>query len=181
MRHTTCFPDLHLLIDEADAAARRLHYKLGLPAADRDDLRQELLVDAVRRLRHFDPERASLGAFAGTVLRRHSARLADRIMRERRRQGGLLLSIDAATSTGVSLGETLIVAAADDCERADQRLTLASVLTQLDRHEQTLCAGVALFSIDHLVAHGLGSRASLYRRLHDLRCALTAHGLRVAA
>lgn len=41
--------DLAKLIDEAAVAARRLHRKLVLPAADLDDLRQDLLVDLICR------------------------------------------------------------------------------------------------------------------------------------
>ena len=45
--------DLTTLIDEADAAARRLHRKLSLPTADLDDLRQDLLIDVICRLPGF--------------------------------------------------------------------------------------------------------------------------------
>ncbi|NJO54680.1 MAG: hypothetical protein HC829_07445, partial [Bacteroidales bacterium] len=68
--------DLATLIDEADAAARRLHRKLVLPAADLADLRQDLLVDLICRLPGFDARRGSIGVFANIVLRNQSARIA---------------------------------------------------------------------------------------------------------
>ena len=49
--------DLATLIDETDRAARRLHRKLALPAADLDDLRQDLLIDLICRLPGFDKRR----------------------------------------------------------------------------------------------------------------------------
>ena len=87
--------DIETIISEADTAARRLRRRLGLPACDREDLGQDLLIDLLRRLPAFDPARGSLGAFAGLVLRNQSSRIAIRIMRERRAQGGGLLSLDA--------------------------------------------------------------------------------------
>ena len=46
--------DLATLITEAALAARRLHRKMVLPAADLDDLRQDLLVDLICRLPGFE-------------------------------------------------------------------------------------------------------------------------------
>jgi hypothetical protein len=42
--------DLLTILDEADAAAARLRRRLRLPRADFDDLRQDLLLDPIRRL-----------------------------------------------------------------------------------------------------------------------------------
>ena len=44
----------------------------------------------------------------------------------------------------------------------------------------TLCAAATHSPVRVLAERGLGSRAGLYRRITDLRCALAAHGLRVA-
>jgi RNA polymerase sigma-70 factor (ECF subfamily) len=88
-------PDPVTLLDEADAAAARLRRRLRLPRADLDDLRQDLLVDLIRRLPAFDARRGSIGAFAGIVLRNHASRIAARLARERRATGGGLLSLDA--------------------------------------------------------------------------------------
>jgi RNA polymerase sigma-70 factor (ECF subfamily) len=56
--------DLQILVHEADLAARRLVRRLRLPAHEREDLRQDLLVDLIARLPAFDPARGRLGAFA---------------------------------------------------------------------------------------------------------------------
>ena len=89
---------LATLIDEAAIAARRLHRKLVLPAADLDDLRQDLLVDLICRLPGFDARRGSIGAFSNIVLRNQSSRIAIRHHRQRRMQGGTVLSLDAPVS-----------------------------------------------------------------------------------
>ncbi|NJL50570.1 MAG: hypothetical protein HC909_02500, partial [Blastochloris sp.] len=100
--------DLATLIDEADAAARRLHRKLVLPAADLADLRQDLLVDLICRLPGFDARRGSIGVFANIVLRNQSARIAIRHHRQRRAQGGKVLSLEVPLAGGREpVGDTL--------------------------------------------------------------------------
>ena len=100
--------DLSTLIAEADAAARRLRRKLVLPAADNDDLRQDLLVDLICRLLGFDARRGSIGAFANIVLRNQSSRIAMRHHRQRRAQGGSLLSLEVPLAgTREPVGDTL--------------------------------------------------------------------------
>lgn len=100
--------DITILIDEADRAARRLRRKLALPAADLDDLRQDLLLDLICRLPGFNKRRGSIGAFAGLVLRNQSSRIAIRYHRQRRAQGGALLSLDAPIAgTRETVGDTL--------------------------------------------------------------------------
>ena len=149
--------DLSTLIAEADAAACRLRRKLVLPAVDHDDLRQDLLVDLICRLPGFDARRGSIGAFANIVLRNQSSRIAMRHHRQRRAQGGSLLSLEVPL--------------------AGTREPVGDTLTEGDGlaawHGQTCCAA----TVTALAAEGFGSRSALYRRLADLRHVLTVHGL----
>src|SRR6266516_6545163 len=75
--------DICVLLREATAAARRLARRLGLPNHEHEDLRQDLLVDVLVRLKWFNPDRGSLGVFAGTVNRHRAAGLANEICHER--------------------------------------------------------------------------------------------------
>ena len=86
--------DIETIIREADAAAQRLRRKLCLPVCEREDLGQDLLVDLLRRLPAYDPARGNIGAFANIVLRNQSSRIAMRHHRQRRAQGGSLLSLE---------------------------------------------------------------------------------------
>lgn len=182
-------PDLVTLLDEADAAATRLWRRVRLPRADLDDLRQDLLLDLIRRLPSFDTRRGTMGAFAGIVLRNQASRIATRIRRERQASGGQLLSLDAPSADGRSFADKLAehdgLAAwyggcACSAEVTDRRIDLAGVLGALDARDLTLCAAMAHCPIRGLVDRGLGSRATLYRRLRNLRCVLAAHGARAA-
>ena len=57
---------LACILDEADVAARRLHRRLCQPAADLDDLRQDLLIDLICRLPAFDASLAALALSPGS-------------------------------------------------------------------------------------------------------------------
>ncbi len=179
--------DLATLIKEANAAARRLHRKLALPAADLDDLKQDLLVDLICRLPGFDARRGSLGAFANIILRNQASRIASRHHQQRRAQNGTLLSLDVPLSgSREPIGQTLTEAdglaswygqdrtTEDDVEAG---LALSRALARLPEADRRLCAALAQRSVAALATEGFGSRSTLYRRIADLRHVLTAHGL----
>ena len=179
--------DLSTLITEADTAARRLRRKLVLHAADHDDLRQDLLVDLICRLPGFDARRGSIGAFANIVLRNQSSRIAMRHHRQRRAQGGSLLSLEvplagAREPVGDTLTEEDGLAAWHGqacCAAAVTELhhALQAALARLPAEDRRFCAALAHRPVTALAAEGFGSRSALYRRLADLRHVLTAHGL----
>ncbi|MCA3446959.1 MAG: hypothetical protein INF93_09615 [Rhodobacter sp.] len=178
--------DLATLIDEAAIAARRLHRKLVLPAADLDDLRQDLLVDLICRLPGFDARRGSIGAFANIVLRNKSSRIAIRHHRQRRAQCGTVLSLDAPIAGGTEpLG--CLLAEADGLaawhgrdlsatEDADLRYDLALALGDLPEDARTLCAALGTCAIAEIVVRTGTSRSALYRHVAQLRLDLAMRG-----
>ena len=189
MRPPISRTDLATILDEADTAAARLRRRLGLRRADLDDLRQDLLLDLIQRLPAFDATRGSIGAFAGIVLRNQSCRIAARVIRERRGWNGGLLSLDVPGSDGETLAEQLgendgLSAwhgqTASGEAAVERRIDLARALGALHPRDRSLCAAAAHSTVRVLAERGLGSRAGLYRRIGELRCALAAHGLRVA-
>ncbi len=179
--------DIETIIHEADAAAQRLRRKLCLPLCEREDLGQDLLVDLLRRLPAYDPARGSIGAFANIVLRNQSSRIAMRHHRQRRAQGGSLLSLEVPLAgTREPVGDTLTE---DDglaawhgqtcCAAAVTELchAMETALARLPAEDRRFCAALAHRPVTALAAEGFGSRSALYRRLADLRHVLTAHGL----
>lgn len=182
-------PDaLHVILHEADIAARRLIRQLRLPRADLDDIRQDLLVDLIGRLPAFDPERGSIGAFAGVVLANRATRIANRVKCERRIFGYVPVSIDETIpdSDGLTRGDLVAedegLAAyfgqpVDAFGAAERRLDLERGLGSLDPHDGALSAALSLTTLDRLAANGRGARSSLYRRVRSIRLALTAVGV----
>lgn len=179
--------DIETIIREADAAAQRLRRKLCLPLCEREDLGQDLLVDLLRRLPAYDPSRGSIGAFANIVLRNQSSRIAMRYHRQRRAQGGSLLSLEVPLAgTREPVGETLTEEdgltawhGQSCCAAAVTELhhALQAALARLPAEDRRFCAALAHRPVTALAAEGFGSRSALYRRLADLRHDLTAHGL----
>ena len=177
---------LACILDEADVAARRLYRRLCLPAADIDDLRQDLLIDLICRLPGFDARRGSIGAFANIVLHNQSSRIAIRHHRQRRAQGGSVLSLDAPIADGTEplgcmLAETDGLAAwhgqnrfaADD---ADLRHDLAHALGDLPDDARGLCIALGTCAIADIISRTGTSRSALYRHIALLRLDLAMRG-----
>jgi RNA polymerase sigma-70 factor (ECF subfamily) len=176
--------NLQILLHEADIAARRLVRQLRLPRADLDDVRQDLLVDLIARLPAYGADRGTLGAFAGAII-------ANKVKRERQMYGAAPISLDEAIpdSDGLTRGD--LVAEADGLSAlfgqpvdafatAEERLDVERGLGSLEPVDGALCAALSRTTVDRLAASGHGARSSLYRRVKDIRLALTAIGVRAA-
>lgn len=178
--------DLAALIEEATFAARRLHRKLVLPTADLDDLRQDLLVDLICRLPGFDARRGTIGAFANIVLRNQSSRIAIRHHRQRRAQGGAVISLDAPVAGGTEplrcmLAEADGLAAWHGQDRsteddAETHHDLARALGGLPDDMRGLCAALGTCTVPEIVSRTGISRSALYRHIARLRLDLAMRG-----
>ncbi len=180
--------DIQILQHEADIAARRVRRQLRLPHDDLDDLRQDLLLDVIARLRSFDRARGSLGAFAGTVMVHRAARIASKVKRERLLYG-VSLDEPVAGADGASRGDLVTegegLAAlhgqpSDSYAEVERRLDVERGLGGLGPDDGALCAALSHTTIDQLAAAGRGARSSLYRRVKEIRFALLASGLQAA-
>jgi RNA polymerase sigma-70 factor (ECF subfamily) len=170
----------------AETVARRLEWRLRLPRGECEDLSQDLLIDLLRRLRAYDPERGSFEAFIQVVLTHRAARIASRDVKERR-TGGVQLSLHHPVDTDPRpLSERLVEEGGPsawlghevpDETRVELAHDITRVLGLLSERDRQLCAGLASRTVTSLVRAGFGSRSSLYRRMADVRCVLTAHGL----
>lgn len=183
--------DLQIVLHEADIAARRLTRQLRLPRAELDDVRQDLLVDLIARLLAYNAERGSLGAFAGIVLRNQATRIAAKVRRQRQLHGVVAVSLDELVpeSNGLTRGDlvaeadglaALLGQPVDAFAEIDRRLDVERAMGGLGRADGRLCAELSRATADRLAASGHGARSSLYRRVKDLRLALTAMGLQAA-
>lgn len=187
MRTALSPDDIASLRQEAAQTARRLHRTLRLPAADLDDLRQDLLVDLIRRLPAFDATRGTLGAFANVVLRHQASRIAIQYHRRQQAQGGFFLSLDVrlggkSDRLRDTLSEQDGLAAwhgqgADATASAELHHDLDATLARLPAPDRRLCAALAHHTVSTLVAGGFANRSALYRRLAHIRHSLTAYGL----
>ena len=186
MDNSLAATDLDLLRRDADRTARRLVHGLGLGSQERDDLRQDLVADLIARLKSFDPSRGTWGAFVGTVLAHRAARLAGRIRRERRVFAPVSLDDPRPGCGGGTVGDAVAEAdgyaawlgqPTDAVAVVERRLALDRALGTLGRSDRALCAALAWNTSDGLSRAGHGARATLYRRVAEIRLRLTAAGL----
>lgn len=179
---------IQIILFEAQAAAKRLHRRLGPASPGQEDLCQDLLIDLLRRLPAFDPKRGSLGAFSGLILRNQASRIAMRTMKEHRAQGGIMLSLDAPLSQADPRPMSEVLSnqdglgtwhgqSSDDHLATEYSIDIGRALGRLSPKDRAICAGLAYGPVAMLARRGLGSRSSLYRRISDLRFALTLHGI----
>lgn len=150
------------------AAGRRagtLARHISDPARDRDDHRQEILVDLISRAGRFDPARGSWGAFV-TVVTRNAART----MLARR---AAMMTVAAAEVE--ALGDIAQGHAEAACA---VRIDTAALLQRLPSSLLPVLVGVAEEGgvTDAQRASGMPA-ASFYRALRQLRLRLIAGGL----
>ena len=180
--------DLQTILHEADVAARRLLRQLRLGRTDLDDLRQDLLVDLIARLPAFDPDRGSLGAFAGIVLANRARRLAKKARRDRRLFGATPVSLDDVVpgTDGLARGDLIAEAGGmaawfgqpvDAFAATERRIDVERGLGSLSPSDGAFCAALSHTTADRLAARGLGTRSCLYRRAKEVRLALSAVGV----
>ncbi len=179
--------DVCVLLREATMAAGGLVRRLGLPGHEQEDLRQELLVDLISRLKWFDPARGTLSAFASVIIRHRAGRLGKRINRERAIFVPMSLRDSAARDPNVASAFDPVVEADgyisglahshDRFATIDRRLDLGRALGNLRPRDLSLCVKLAEQTPAEISRSGKFSRATLYRRLRNIRLQLVAEGI----
>jgi RNA polymerase sigma-70 factor (ECF subfamily) len=179
--------EVQVLLREVDQTARRLRRKLRISRQDEEDLRHDLIVDLLARLPKFDPERGTLGCFLNVVLAHRSSRIVHKWAAQRRLYGEPVTSLDQPlpNADGETLGDLIaesdgygaIWQKTDRFASIEQRLDLERALASLDKDQRSLCIDLLDRTPEQISASGGGSRATVYRRLRDLRLGLTAAGL----
>ena len=105
--------------------------------------------------------------------------------------GATPISLDEAIpeSDGLTRGDlvadvyglsSLFGQSVDAFASAEHRLDVERGLGLLEPADRALCAALSRTTVDRLAANGHGARSSLYRRVKDIRLALTAIGMRAA-
>ena len=186
MTSTRSLTNLAVLQSEAEANASRLRRQLRLPAHEHEDLRQELLARSLPRIGSYDPARGSFGAFAGRIMTRQAALLAKRIRRARAASASMSLDDPLPRTDGGTAGSAVAEAdgygawlgqPTDTIAALDRRIDLGRALASLGRSDLALCVALTESTPGELSRAGRGARASLYRRVREIRLRLLAAGV----
>ncbi len=186
MTSTQSDANLAVLYSEASAAASRLCRHHRLPSHEQEDLRQELLARSLARIGSYDPARGSFGAFAGRIMARQAALLAKRIRRARAASASMSLDDPLPRTDGGTAGSAIAEAdgygawlgqPTDAIGALERKLDLGRALASLGRSDLALCAALAESTPGELTRAGRGARASVYRRVRQIRLRLLAAGI----
>jgi DNA-directed RNA polymerase specialized sigma24 family protein len=166
----------------------RMAVSVGLSAADREDLQQELMLDLLEHEKRFDPTKGSAGTFTGVVSKNRSIELLDQLMKDRKRLA--FFGQDAANDE--SMGDdpdpydsNVVPMWADDRDLFADSMALRDLETAMDfmNDEQIVLFDILKANDDLPSAcksSGMSS-ATFYRRVQDLQMHLRMFGLRSAA
>lgn len=167
--------------------ARRIAQSLGLAAADVADLRQELLLELVRRARAFDPSRAAWATFIDMIIRHAADGLAERLAYQKRlnagfledlttRRNGIRVRLTEVLTDGDGLS-ALWSGAGDPFAEVDRRIDIERFVQRLPDGLRRLCRLLQTEQpADALRLSGL-SKSEFYRQLDELAMRLRSLGL----
>ena len=167
--------------------ARRIARSLGLAAADVADLRQELLLELVRRADAFDPSRAAWATFIDMIIRHAADGLAARLAYGKRlnagfvddlttRRNGTRVRLTEVLTDGDGMG-ALWSGVGDPFAEVDRRIDIERFVQSLPDGLRRLCRLLQTEQpADALRLSGL-SKSEFYRQLDELAMRLRAIGL----
>ncbi|SUE62867.1 Uncharacterised protein [Roseomonas gilardii subsp. rosea] len=190
MRASPCLPDLTPSYRLATQEARRLCRSLGLPAHEREDLRQDLLVDFLARLPAFDSARAEIEAFAMVCFRHAGARIARRVQRERAARHPRSLDDTLPNTDGLTLADTIgevdgygawCGQSTDAIAALERRLDLERAAGAIAAQDYPLCAALSEHTPHEFGEQKTMPRMRIYRRIREMRLRLLAAGIPSAA
>jgi DNA-directed RNA polymerase specialized sigma24 family protein len=174
-------------IDARIVASVRHHSRRAsrkIPGMELEDLEQELMLHAHRRLSSYDPGRADLWTYADRVLSNFVANLAKAAGATRRGGGTSAICLD---DPNLERDSGAIVVAGDDrgprelrwCEHIHLRQDLHRVMHSMPQHLQDCCYWLAESSVTEAAKRSGLARGSIYSRMATLKRAFAAADLDV--
>jgi RNA polymerase sigma-70 factor (ECF subfamily) len=169
--------------------AAQLSRTNGFSPADRDDIRQELLLDCFVRLRKFDPAKSSHIIFLHKVVTNRLATLLEAQRagcRDYRRCRHSLNDRVQFADESIELGETISVddyeaqigrRALSSVERTELQIDAASVISRLPAELAAVAVQLQSVSVVEAARRLQVSRSTLCRRVASLREIFLAVGL----
>ncbi|MGC8761943.1 MAG: hypothetical protein ACP5VC_18470 [Bryobacteraceae bacterium] len=154
------------VVRQAEIRASQLVACFGFTPDDWEDLRQEMLLDYVRRQSKFDPARGDQRGFVFGVLRKHAAKLAKAGNRAR-----------AASELTDDATDPSIFATTRLETELHLRIDVQTVLARLPEHLRILAVQLTEMSPGEVCRESGRSRSCIYRWIAELRRAFMAAGL----
>lgn len=165
------------LLRRAACQASLLVATAGFASGDWEDLRQEMVLDCLRRSPKFDPSRGVWQGFVRGVVRNHAAVL---VMRERRRAPEIL-SDDLMNREDASDADSLDVldkrTSSSVVDGLHLSLDVRQVVESLPAHLQSLAVLLVQMPIQDVCRHTGKSRSRVYQMTREIREAFVRAGV----
>jgi RNA polymerase sigma-70 factor (ECF subfamily) len=161
-------------IEHASFRARLLILTAGFPTETVEDVRQDLLLDYLRRLPKYDGTRGDHRGFVRGVMRNHTTVL---IARRSRRVRHEVLSDDLLKSDSANSTDLLDMGGDDPTVALHLSMDVERVLRQLPYHLQNLAALVSYMPIAEICDTLGKSRSRIYQMIRELRNVFSGAGL----
>jgi DNA-directed RNA polymerase specialized sigma24 family protein len=163
------------VLQQVSCRASLLVATAGFRSDYRDDLRQDLILDCLRRSAKFDPNRGDWQGFVRGVVRNHATVLATRRYRRVQQE---VLAEDWFNDDQSALE---YLRSYDPADHIHLRLDVARVVSQLAPQLQTLALLLTVVSIGEVPAAIGKSRSRVYQMIRQIRVAFINAGLAPAA
>jgi len=183
---------LKAAMNAAATRTYRIALRFGISDAEREDIKQDILLDLLQHEQQYDPSRASLNTFTGLVSEHRAVELVDALVKERCRRGTIEARaaandpvFDAGLDGVAEFADNVVpmwTASVDLLAEADLRYDIEAAQACMSGEQLDLCG--LLVSHQDLPsaakASGIPS-ATFYRRVADLRMHMRMFGVRSAA
>jgi RNA polymerase sigma-70 factor (ECF subfamily) len=169
--------------------ARQLIGRYGLTIFDREDLEQELMIDLLQRMRHFNPAKAKKSTFMARIVERHIATLLE--ARHARCRDWRMCRVSLNTPHVNDRGDTREMIDRVDSEGTlrpcqpdtregeinNLRMDVARVLDTLPEDLRDLCERLRESNMAEIARETGVARTTLYDKLTRIRTAFRQAGL----
>jgi RNA polymerase sigma-70 factor (ECF subfamily) len=169
--------------------ARQLIGRYGLTIFDREDLEQELMIDLLQRMRHFNPAKAKKSTFMARIVERHIATLLE--ARHARCRDWRMCRMSLNTPHENDRGDTREMIDRVDSEGTlrpcqpdtreseinNLRMDVARVLDTLPEDLRDLCERLRESNMAEIARETGVARTTLYDKLTRIRAAFREAGL----
>ena len=165
------------IFQQASCRASLLVTSAGFRSDDWEDLKQEMVLDVLRRSPKFDPARGDWQGFVRGVVRNHAAVL---VMRERRRAPEIL-GDDLMNREDASDADSLDVldkrASLGVVDALHLSLDVRQVVESLPAHLQALAVLLVQMPVQDVCRHTGKSRSRVYQMTRQIREAFVRAGV----
>jgi DNA-directed RNA polymerase specialized sigma24 family protein len=164
------------LVEQATFRARLLSITARFPSADIEDVRQELLLDCLRRASKFDAARGEWGGFVRGVMRNRAALIATSRFRSARREVFAADLAHGAEDAELAVFEASL--AQSLMPDLDYSIDVRRVVDQLPVNLRYLASLLIELTVKEICTKTGRSRSRVYQLVRELRDAFLEAGFR---